>query len=196
MSPRTPEQNEEIRRQTQTAIQEAAFELFAQKGYSHTSISAIAKKAGVSKGLIYHYFSSKEEILEFIFRHWVEATEYMLHTTLDITPAERMRRMLSDVFDFIEHRPDISRLMTSLALQPDAIAAAKPYLDEVKTKQIDVIVSLLRELNYSNPEEEAYYLGAKLDGIALGYVTLQEEYPLQQMKQKLLQEYVPSENHD
>ena len=66
MSPRTKEQNEAIREQTRQQIIDAAFLEFANEGYSRTSIATVAKKAKVSKGLIYHYFGSKEEILEAI----------------------------------------------------------------------------------------------------------------------------------
>lgn len=44
-------------------IIDAAMELFDQKGYSNTKIVDITKKAGISKGLLYHYFESKEEII-------------------------------------------------------------------------------------------------------------------------------------
>ena len=46
----------------------AAVRAFARKGYHGCRISDIAEEAGVSHGLVYHYFASKEEILETIFR--------------------------------------------------------------------------------------------------------------------------------
>lgn len=45
------------------AILEAAAELLSEKGYAHTSTNAIADRAGVSIGSLYHYFSSKEALL-------------------------------------------------------------------------------------------------------------------------------------
>ena len=44
-------------------IREAALALFDEKGYSATKISDISAKAGISKGLIYHYYETKEDIL-------------------------------------------------------------------------------------------------------------------------------------
>ena len=63
MSPRTEEQFEEIRESKKNLIQEVALELFATRGYHSTSISMIAKEADISKGLLYNYFESKEELL-------------------------------------------------------------------------------------------------------------------------------------
>ena len=66
MSPRTEEQFKEIRDQKKQKILDAALEIFAEEGYYPSSISKIAKKAGISKGLIYNYFSSKEELIKII----------------------------------------------------------------------------------------------------------------------------------
>ncbi|HRW21852.1 MAG TPA: helix-turn-helix domain-containing protein, partial [Bacteroidales bacterium] len=63
MSPRTPEQFEEIRLSKHKLILDTAMKLFASSGYHNTSISKIAKEAGISKGLIYNYFDSKEDLL-------------------------------------------------------------------------------------------------------------------------------------
>jgi len=57
---RTKAENYEIKRDSITF---KAAKLFAQKGFSGTSISDISKACGVSKSLIYHYYAAKEDIL-------------------------------------------------------------------------------------------------------------------------------------
>ena len=64
MSPRTEKQYEQIREQKRALILETALRLFADEGFHSTSISKIAKGAGISKGLMYNYFGSKEELLK------------------------------------------------------------------------------------------------------------------------------------
>jgi AcrR family transcriptional regulator len=49
-------------------IMEAAVRAFARKGYHSTRVGEIAEEAGVAYGLVYHYFGSKKEVLEEIFR--------------------------------------------------------------------------------------------------------------------------------
>ena len=61
--PRTPEENERIRQASKEKIRAAAMELFIKQGYYATSISDIAKQAGISKGLLYSYYKGKEELL-------------------------------------------------------------------------------------------------------------------------------------
>jgi AcrR family transcriptional regulator len=54
---------EQKKLETKAAIMDAAITLFGERGYDNTSISSVAKAAGIGKGTIYSYFSSKSEIL-------------------------------------------------------------------------------------------------------------------------------------
>jgi AcrR family transcriptional regulator len=49
-----------------------ALDLFAEKGLDGTSISEVAKQAGIGKGTVYEYFSSKEELIFTAFVAWME----------------------------------------------------------------------------------------------------------------------------
>jgi AcrR family transcriptional regulator len=66
MSPRTSKQYEEIREEKSALIMDTALEQFANKGFYATTITQIAKQAGISKGLMYNYFESKEALLKAI----------------------------------------------------------------------------------------------------------------------------------
>jgi len=66
MSPRTSRQNEEIREEKTALIMDTALMHFANEGYYATTINHIAKHAGISKGLMYNYFDSKESLLKAI----------------------------------------------------------------------------------------------------------------------------------
>jgi len=68
MSPRTPLQFEEIREEKRNLIMDTALEHFAREGFHATTINHIAKHAGISKGLLYNYFNSKEDLLDSIIR--------------------------------------------------------------------------------------------------------------------------------
>jgi AcrR family transcriptional regulator len=55
---------------------DAAVRVFARAGYHGSRVGDIAEEAGVAHGLLYHYFSSKEEVLQTIFReNWGELLE-------------------------------------------------------------------------------------------------------------------------
>ena len=57
-------------------ILDAAVSVFARKGYHTSRVGDIAEEAGIAHGLLYHYFGSKEEVLETVFReNWRELLE-------------------------------------------------------------------------------------------------------------------------
>lgn len=190
MCPRSPSQNEEIRQQTRRQIRDAAFELFAAKGFAHTSVRSIAEKAGISKGLIYHYFDGKDDILHAIFDDLTELGDQAMDFSDELSSPERLQIMLNMIFSYIEQSTEVIRLMVSLALQPDAVKKLKASIDAYNERQIKILAPLFEDVGYENPEYEAYYLAAKLDGITLGYLSLGEDYPFDIMKQKVLNDYV------
>lgn len=195
MSPKTPQQNRKIRERSRQQIMDAAFELFARNGYSRTSIAAVAEKAGISKGLIYHYFDSKQAILEGIFDRLIQFGDELLDFPDDYTAADKIRHTLEGTFRFIEEQKEVGRLMIALALQPETAASLKPKIDKVNKTQTVVYANLLKELGYDQPELEAYRLGALMDGLLLGYITMGDDYPFDKVKTKIMHEYVPSENN-
>jgi AcrR family transcriptional regulator len=68
MTPRNKELNEQMRKEAMSKITKAALKVFAEYGYHGATMNQIKQASGLSKGLVYHYFASKEKI----FFHLVE----------------------------------------------------------------------------------------------------------------------------
>lgn len=64
--PRNKEANQKIKDERREKILSSALSLFITKGLAATKISDIAERTGMSQGLVYHYFKSKEEIFIFL----------------------------------------------------------------------------------------------------------------------------------
>ncbi|MEJ2587244.1 MAG: TetR/AcrR family transcriptional regulator [Deltaproteobacteria bacterium] len=58
--------------QKERLIFQAALKVIKEKGYHRARISDIAREAGISYGLVYHYFKNKEDLFDTILRHWWE----------------------------------------------------------------------------------------------------------------------------
>jgi AcrR family transcriptional regulator len=52
------------------AILAAALDLFVERGFHGTSVPSVADKAGVASGTIYHYFESKEALVNVLYKRW------------------------------------------------------------------------------------------------------------------------------
>jgi AcrR family transcriptional regulator len=100
MSPRTSDQFEKMREDKITLIMDAALEHFANLGYHATTISHIAKHAGISKGLMYNYFESKEALLKAIMHKSVNE----VYKYLDI---DRDGCLSENKFEFFIRKIDI-----------------------------------------------------------------------------------------
>lgn len=77
--PRNQEQNQEILDRRKEEILEAALEEFSRKGYSGTKISDVVKRAGISQGLVYHYYKSKDELYLAVIEKAVESSMFLVN---------------------------------------------------------------------------------------------------------------------
>jgi AcrR family transcriptional regulator len=76
---------------TREALLAAARDLFGTRGYSETSLDAIAATAGVTKGALYHHFSGKEELFQLVFEQVKRELSSQLRIVLrDPDPWERL----------------------------------------------------------------------------------------------------------
>jgi TetR/AcrR family transcriptional regulator, fatty acid metabolism regulator protein len=96
-----------------TRIVEAAVHVFARKGYHAARVGDIAAEAGVAHGLLYHYFSSKEELLETIFREtWTELLRALERVEKDVRPArEQLRQVAAILLRSWSRDPDLVRVL-------------------------------------------------------------------------------------
>jgi len=189
MAPRSKAQNEAQKEQTRQKLVMTALKAFAEKGFSSASMSYIAKEAGVSKGLSYHYFASKEELLEAIFDFLGEVGHSIEDQWEGKSAKERLRLTVEMTFEYIQQNQDLVRFMTSLVTQPEVLSLAKDFIAKEKMSSIGNYIDLFKELGYEDPEAEAYFFGASLDGVSLGHLGLSGNYPIDKLKKRILDQY-------
>ncbi len=187
MSPRTKEQVEEIRTKSRAAILQAGLELFAHQGFHHTTISQIASKAGISKGLIYNYFESKEDLLKGILEEAVHTGDEILETISDpdMDPEKALHQAIDQIFQLLEANPAYWRLIMSLSFKEDVTSQYETLTRQHEMKNLEYLAKLLEKAGVVNPQMESMYLSAALDGILLHFLHFKEKYPLQEMKEFL-----------
>jgi AcrR family transcriptional regulator len=103
-------------------ILEAAVRVFARKGYHTSRVGDIAEEAGVAHGLLYHYFASKHEVLETIFReNWgvlIERIDAVVET--DEPARDQLRHVAAILLRTWRHQPDVVRvLIREIARSPE-----------------------------------------------------------------------------
>lgn len=88
--PRSPKDNQEIRGARREEILRAASQVFSEKGFARTKISDIATAAGLSHGLVYHYFPSKEAVFEAIVDMMIAKINADMEMGTDLPPFDRL----------------------------------------------------------------------------------------------------------
>jgi TetR/AcrR family transcriptional regulator, fatty acid metabolism regulator protein len=94
-------------------ILDSAVRVFARQGFHTCRVSDIADEAGVAYGLVYHYFSSKEEILDTLF---LERWDLMLAAITEAdrresSPREKLGAIAGFIIDSYRHDPDLMKVI-------------------------------------------------------------------------------------
>ena len=106
-------QVDERRRQ----LLEQATQLFATHGYDELSMAKIAREAGVSKPLLYHYFPNKRELFEAVLGQAAEEHLARVRTDESLPPAEQLTSALSSFLTWIDgNKGAYEKLMRSAGI--------------------------------------------------------------------------------
>ena len=108
---------------TRAKILKAARQLFIERGFTGTSIGAIATEAAINQSLVYHYFESKEDLwrqvkIEIIAS--IEGSEHILQAPPIKTLDELFEHLVIKRFQLYSQNPDIIRLLMWQMLEDDA----------------------------------------------------------------------------
>jgi TetR/AcrR family transcriptional regulator, fatty acid metabolism regulator protein len=94
-------------------ILDAAVRVFARQGFHTCRVSDIADEAGVAYGLVYHYFSSKDQILDTLFtERWSVLLSVIADTDAqDIAAREKLRAIAAFIIDSYRHDPELMKVI-------------------------------------------------------------------------------------
>src|SRR5262249_9830143 len=111
--PRTAAHIQRLKDERREEILRAALRVFARKGLAASKISDIATAAGLSHGLVYHYFESKEAVFAALLLEVLDATEDMSAPVRDLSqkPLPRLRALLDAWLARAEHEPEVLLLL-------------------------------------------------------------------------------------
>jgi TetR/AcrR family transcriptional regulator, fatty acid metabolism regulator protein len=94
-------------------ILDAAVRVFARQGFNGCRVSDIADEAGVAYGLVYHYFRSKDEVLDTLFlERWNILLEAIRETDRqEIPPREKLQQIASFIVDSYRRDPELMKVI-------------------------------------------------------------------------------------
>ena len=169
---------------------ETSLECFSKKGYRGASIQYIANKAKISKGNLYNYFESKEQLLEKVLRRGLDRMMQSFKVDeLEIITETDFENAIYANFEMIKSNRNFWALYTNLVTQSSTQKVINrifsPFLEEFSK----IFQPYFANKGDPNPLESTILLGSLLDGISLGYIIMGDKYPLDQVIKELLKRF-------
>ncbi len=191
MSPRTKEQYEKIRQDKKTLIKTVALKLFATEGYYNSSISKIAKIAGISKGLLYNYFDSKEMLLKEILQEGIQELTSNFDPNHDgILTQKEAEFFVRSTFSLMKKNVSYWKLYFSLLIQPLVLDFAEEHLWSMIRPIMEISNNYFKSKGVKEPAAYSRAFIAILDGIGLHYLLDTENFPLDDVTDLIIEKFI------
>ena len=117
---------------------ETGLELFTRYAYAEVSMAAIAREAGISKALLYHYFASKQAFFEAVLREEAEELVALTATDADLAPVEQLVAALDAFLGWVEaHDEGYAKLLQSAGTH----AEVRELVERVRTETAERILA-------------------------------------------------------
>lgn len=158
-------------------ILDAAIKVFARKGYYGCRVSDIAKEADIAYGLVYHYFKSKEDVLNSIFQErWQVFVEVLKQIeAMDAPLGEKLRRVAGVILDAYRMNPEmIEVVIMEIARNSKFFDRANVDLFTVAMGVIERMITTARDAgrvkNTIEPRLAAYTFFSTVEALLTGSV--------------------------
>jgi AcrR family transcriptional regulator len=133
--------NKEKIQDKRTAVMNATLDLILRQGFHDSPMSVVAKEAGVSAGIIYHYFKSKDEIIDALYEEY-RCLFMALSLDLDDTSnsyKSRFKHLFTVIFEFYKAHPKLYLFAESYQKTPFFQRVPKELIQEMEQPLLDFL---------------------------------------------------------
>lgn len=183
--PRTKEQYEIMRTATREKIQEAAIKLFSRKGFAATSVQDIAEEAGISTGLMYRHYKSKDDLFVALVNEAAEGLNKITRAFQSKeSPIDLILGLTGEVLDDLTRNDEFAEY-TMLMNQSIVLEKSNPLVSNL-VKQSGLMMNQtahliekgqkLGQFKEGDPYMMALYYYAAIQGLAEMKLTLGSDF--------------------
>ncbi|MCS6950141.1 MAG: TetR/AcrR family transcriptional regulator [bacterium] len=187
------EQQAQLRRQQ---LIDAALQQFGQKGYDGASIRSIARAAGVTEALVYHYFRNKEHLFEEVLkaRSFAPILRRVLDEASDLHPAQVVQRALQEFLDMMRDNAVMARMFIIEFTRHPVCARYFRAMAEDNTANLARYLQEQQRRGIIRPEVDTEIVAGMLLGMAFALFFTWGQAPdreWQQRRERLLHQGIP-----
>ncbi len=127
------------------AILDAAIRVFARQGFHSARVSDVAAEAGVAYGLVYHYFDSKDQMLNELFsERWSLLLDAIRQADADLeTPQEKLEAAAGFIIESYRHNPELMKVII-VEVTRAANSFGRTHLPEIR-QAYDAIAKIVSD---------------------------------------------------
>ncbi|MDC1105555.1 TetR/AcrR family transcriptional regulator [Prolixibacteraceae bacterium] len=167
---------------------EVASKLFSENGFDNTSINSICSNAGVSKGLVFHHFKNKDDLLKAVFADSANAIS-QFNQNKEYLPKELLIEVLNDFFRRLQYEKGNFKLSINISVQSSSRLILQDLIVGRSIKVQAFIQGIFEKMGIQNSQVKSYLFLAELDGIAMNYLYAFDNYPLEEVKHEIIEKY-------
>ncbi|MGY5343938.1 TetR/AcrR family transcriptional regulator [Paenibacillus glucanolyticus] len=187
--PRTKEQFEEMRNATRAKIHAAAMQLFVHQGFGSANVQDIADTAGISIGLLYRHYRTKDQLFHELVDFAVEGLKRNIaYFESDLSPKTLMARFVDEIYtDFMNGEELVNLLiLINQSMFAGAGTPSKQHVEilQVNARLLDATAQLIRkgqhlgEFRSGDAREMAVFFYASVQGLAEMKVLLKNSFAM------------------
>lgn len=186
-----PAVSDKYKKEKKALILKNAFECFAEKGFQAATIDDIVTRSGISKGAIYNYFNSKDEIYIELMNQQTEENMGRLKSNLSsLSSSKEKMDYLFETYSNLNYHPHFQNL-TRVHIEFWIYSSRKEDLSELMISRYQMYKSIFKEIveegiqkgefpSDANAEELALVFWGFIDGASIHFLMLgNEHYPYQ-----------------
>jgi AcrR family transcriptional regulator len=185
-SPEKPRKS--LAEQSKEKILFTAMELFARNGYHKTPAASIAKATGISHGLLFYHFGSKEKLLQAIVDYSIRKIEKIV-TVESTEPALQLTELGTNFKRSLLEDRDFWELYHSLIFQPDLKKEIAQQLTGAFEDYRKELVRIFEKLGYLSPTDTMLQFEAMRHGIMVSFLVQGKDYPVDKLFRNLIDRF-------
>jgi len=170
--PRTKEAFQQIRDERRQHILNEAAEVFANKGLANTKISDLAEAAGVSQGLLYRYFTSKDDVFVALLEQAINGVIHYAQTAIKHTgtPLKKLHWLTEQILQGMSEEPVYFKLVSQALALPERVQETLMKLETVGKILSELIIEgqTAGEVANRDPDQLVFLYLSCLYGLAAG----------------------------
>lgn len=171
-------------------IMEASYSVLCREGYSGLSIQNIADELGRGKSYIYHYYSSKEDLMVSFLEYILGEMDSASQDYSDLSSEEKLGAMIDEALKLDEERKQFKKAVLEMQAKTPFKQEYAEKFRKIDKLMIEEFTKALKENDVEKPRQEAEILVSTIEGLTKRKTGYNNEKNMEKLKNRLKNRYI------